>query len=193
MLKILKNPKDAWKWVGEHEVDLGSLPVRVRQAPSRFDLLLLAGLSVLCMVGALGGGYMSVTADGESPAMVAAFLGPLFLLGLAMVPFIVLSLRSGRTVVFDGDGVAVRGRWFRRIEDWSAPYSGFEGVEWRVEDVWTGRTTRTFYVIELRHRAREKTIPLFVHAPLFGAMENRELASKAQVYADALGVPMRAA
>ncbi|MDJ0895882.1 MAG: hypothetical protein QNJ92_12135 [Alphaproteobacteria bacterium] len=192
MLGILKNPTDAWKWVGEHEVDLGSLPVRVRQAPSRFNAVIGSLFCLLLIIVPLGGGYMSVVADGESVAMVAAFMGPLFLLGLAMVPFIVLSLRSGRTVVFDGSGVAARGKWFRRTEDWSAPYSGFEAVEWRIEDVWTGRTTRTFYVIELRHREREKTIPLFVHAPMFGGMDDRELAGKAKVYADALGVPLRA-
>ena len=54
MLGVLKNPTDAWKWVGEHEVDLGSLPVRVRQAPSKFNTFIGGLLCLVLIIAPLG-------------------------------------------------------------------------------------------------------------------------------------------
>ena len=190
MFGVLKNPLDAWKWLGDWHADLSELPTTVRQVPSRLNLFFLILMSALLLCAGVVGSYFAATGTEPGDRVMLAFTIPFGLVGLGLVPLIPLSLRSGRRVAFDRDGVAVRGWWYRRLEDWSAPYSAFQGVAWRTEQVFTGRGTRFFHIVELRHREREKTIPLFVDAPIFGPMTDEELSSIAAGYAERLGLPV---
>lgn len=190
MFGVLKSPLDAWKWLGDCEADLSEIPTTVRQVPSRLNVFGIGLLAGVCLVCGVVGSYYAVTGTEPGDRIMLVFTIPFALFGLGVIPFIRLSLRSGRTVAFERDGVRVKGQWYRRQEDWSAPYSDFNGVEFRTEQVFTGRGTRWFHVIELRHREREKNIPLFVDAPLFGPMQDDELERIAEGYAQRLAVPL---
>ncbi len=190
MFGVLKSPLDAWKWLGDCEADLSEIPTTVRQVPSRLNVFWMALLAVTCLGCGLVGSYLAATGSEPGDRVMLIFTIPFALVGLGLMPFIWLSLRSGRTVAFDQAGVTVKGRWFRRREDWSAPYSEFRGVDFRTEQVFTGRGTRFFHVVQLRHREREKSIPLFVDAPIFGPMQDDDLERIAAGYAERLSVPL---
>lgn len=190
MFGVLKSPLDAWKWLGDCEADLSEIPTTVRQVPSRMNVFWLILFSLLLLGFGIIGSYFAATGTEPGDRVMLAFTIPFGLGGLGLAPLIPLSLRSGRTVAFDRDGVRVKGQWYRRQEDWSAPYSDFRGVEFRTEHVFTGRGTRWFHVIELRHGEREKNIPLFVDAPIFGPMQDEELERIARDYAQRLDVPL---
>ena len=189
MLGTLKKQLDVWRWLGETALDLGKRPVTVRQAPAPSSVPLLGLLGLVCL--AVSGVVVAVFASVDGLPLRVLFPVPLAVaVGTGLLFLAALARRSGRDLSFEQDRVSVKGRWFRRLEDWSAPYTAFEGVEGKAERVLRGHHFRTFYVIRLRHPEPEKCIPLFVHFPGFRGMDSGVFAQRTKDYAQALGVPV---
>lgn len=187
MIGFLKGQFEVWRWVGEIDLDLSHLPVTLRQAPAPLNAMLLGVLGLAGIVTAVvAGGVLGTSGQLHSTAVQLLTLPPLGG-GIGLLYLAVLSHRSRRELAFEPDGVTVRGRWFRRTENWFAPYGAFDGIAGRARRVLRGRYYRTFHVIELRHPEPEKSIPLFVCA---ADRDPREAAlqQKARDYAQALGV-----
>ncbi len=187
MIALLKRQLEVWRWVGEIDLDLSHLPVTIRQAPAPWNAMLLGVLGLAGIVTAVVAGGVLGTSGQLQPAAVQLLTLPPLGGGIGLLYLAVLSYRSRRELAFAPDGVTVRGRWFRRTENWFAPYSAFEGVEGRARRVLRGRYYRTFSVIELRHPEPEKSIPLLVCVADRGSGET-VLRQKARDYAQALGV-----
>lgn len=185
----MHKPSKAWQWLGDYDAELDSLPTTTRQTPSLVNAIALTFLSVCCLGGALVGSVAAVYSGKSEDLIMLVFLLPIGAVGLALIPLILRQRGSGRTVLFEQDGVRVEGKWFGKRERWSAPYSAFQGVSWRTERVATKRGMREFGVVELRHRDRDKSIPLYVSVPLLSFVDEDALAAKGQSYAERLGVP----
>ncbi|WP_420348758.1 hypothetical protein [Pelagibius sp.] len=187
MIGLLKRQLEVWRWVGGIDLDLSSLPVTIRQAPAPLN----AALLVVAGFGGFAAGALATAvllSSGELSVASALLLAlPSLCIGAGLLYLAALSYRSGRDLAFASDGVTVRGRWFRRMENWFAPYSAFDGVEARAQRILRGSYYRTFYVIELRHPEPEKSIPLFVCAAAAGPSEE-VFQQKAKNYAQTLDV-----
>lgn len=186
----MHKPSKAWQWLGDYDAGLGSLPTTTHQTPSRVNTIALTFLSVCCLAGTIIGSVAALYSGKAEDLIMLIFLLPIGAIGLALIPLIQRQRGSGRTVLFEQDGVSVKGKWFGKREDWSAPYSAFQGVSWRTERTATKHGMREFGVVELRHRDRNKSIPLYVSVPLLSFVDEDALAAKAQSYATRLGVPI---
>ncbi len=185
----MHKPGKAWQWLGDYDAGLDSLPTTTHQVPSKLNTILLAFLSIVCVAGGSIGSFAALASGKGEDLIMLAFMLPIAAIGLGLIPLLRRQSGSGRAVLFDKEGVHVKGRWFGKPEVWSAPYSAFQGVSWRTERVSTKNGMREFGLVELRHREPEKSIPLYVSVPLLSFVNEDELAAKGQSYAKRLGVP----
>ncbi len=186
----MDKPGKAWQWLGDYDAALDSLPATTHQVPSRLNVIVLGFLSIVCIGVTLISGYMALASGKGEDLIMLGIMLPIGAVGAALIYFVRRQSGSGRTVQFEQDGVSVDGKWFGKAEKWTAPYSAFQGVGWRTERVNTKNGMREFGLVELRHRDREKSIPLYVSVPLLSFVNEDELAAKCQTYAQRLGVPV---
>jgi hypothetical protein len=168
----------SWQWV-RPRVDLRELPVTVDLSPLRSFVWPGMALGVFLF-------FLAAQHLMEHPP---PNLGTLIMLlpfpgaGLAIAAWCGIQLLKRRIVTFERDGVSVQERTVCGARAWQLPYSAFEGVVYKRRSGKTRRNPVLYQIIELSHRDRRRSIPLYVK------VGNKRPIDLWRSYAEALGLP----
>jgi hypothetical protein len=145
----------SWRYV-RPKIDLSERPITVDIVPSKaiaaVGIVLGLGWIIFASIA------LSIDPDLAEPWIILAVAAP----GLMIAAFAIATLFQKRRVTFHDLGVEVEQRGLFSARRWSALYSDFEGVLYKIRRSRGKNRATTYQIIELAHPEAGKTLPLYV-------------------------------